>query len=83
MSLVFLSSMIYQPLINFYFYFTSLQNRTIDHSQGSHGVPGIFIKYDMSPFTVKVTEEHRPIWQFLVRLCGIIGGVFATSGKHD
>ena len=57
-----------------------LQNRTINHSQGSHGVPGIFVKYDLSSFKVHVREEHKPYWQFLVRLCGIIGGVFATSG---
>ncbi len=30
---------------------------------------------------VKVTEQHMPLWQFLVRLCGIIGGIFSTTGK--
>lgn len=54
--------------------------RTLDHSKGSHGIPGIFFKYDMSAISVKVHEESQPLWQFLVRLCGIIGGVFATSG---
>ena len=54
--------------------------RTLDHNSGSHGVPGIFFKYDMSAISVKVHEERQPFWQFLIRLCGIIGGVFATSG---
>ncbi|XP_065897267.1 endoplasmic reticulum-Golgi intermediate compartment protein 2-like [Dysidea avara] len=54
--------------------------RTLDHSKGSHGVPGIFFKYDLSAVSVKIVEERRPFWQFLVRLCGIVGGVFATSG---
>ena len=54
--------------------------RTLDHSSGSHGVPGIFFKYDMSAISVKIHEERQPFWQFLIRLCGIIGGVFATSG---
>ncbi|KAL3842000.1 hypothetical protein ACJMK2_020074 [Sinanodonta woodiana] len=56
------------------------RNRTIDHASGSHGVPGIFVKYDLSPISIRVREEHRPYWQFLVRMCGIIGGTFAVSG---
>ena len=59
-----------------------LQDRGINHSKGSHGVPGIFVKYDLSPLKVTVLEQHKPYWQFLVRLCGIIGGIFATSGKN-
>lgn len=35
----------------------------------------------MSFVKVKVTVEKHSVWRFLVRLCGIIGGVFATSGK--
>ena len=56
------------------------RNRTIDHSRGSHGMAGIFFKYDMSPLMVEVQEWRRPFWQFLIRLIGIIGGIFATSG---
>ena len=41
---------------------------------------GIFFKYDMSPLMVEVQEIRRPFWQFLIRLCGIVGGIFATSG---
>ena len=44
-------------------------------------MPGIFVKYDFSGLKVKVKEEHKPYWHFLVRMCGIVGGVFATSGK--
>lgn len=56
------------------------RNRTIDHRTGSHGMAGIFFKYDMSPLTVEVQELRRPFWQFLIRLSGIVGGIFATSG---
>ena len=56
------------------------RNRTIDHRRGSHGMAGIFFKYDMSPLMVEVEEVRRPFWQFLVRLSGIVGGIFATSG---
>uniref|UniRef100_A0A8D0HW06 Endoplasmic reticulum-Golgi intermediate compartment protein n=1 Tax=Sphenodon punctatus TaxID=8508 RepID=A0A8D0HW06_SPHPU len=52
----------------------------INHAAGSHGVSGIFMKYDISSLMVTVTEEHMPFWQFLVRLCGIIGGIFSTTG---
>lgn len=61
-------------------YAATEQNRTISHAKGSHGVPGIYVKYDLSSIRVHVREEHRPYWQFLVRLCGIVGGIFATSG---
>ncbi|XP_023931125.1 endoplasmic reticulum-Golgi intermediate compartment protein 2 [Lingula anatina] len=69
-----------QSNIDTYQYAVTMRNRTINHSAGSHGTPGIFVKYDMSPIKVKVTEERRPIWEFLVRLCAIVGGIFATSG---
>jgi len=57
------------------------KNRTISHSKGSHGVPGIFVKYDLSSLRVHIRESHQPFWQFIVRLCGIVGGIFATSGE--
>lgn len=61
-------------------YSVTEQNRTINHVQGSHGLPGVFFKYDMSSMMVEITEEQKPFWQFLIRLSGIIGGIFATSG---
>lgn len=57
------------------------KERTINHAAGSHGVSGIFVKYDTSSLTVTVSEQHMPLWQFLVRLCGIIGGIFSTTGR--
>ena len=56
------------------------RSRPIDHKAGSHGMSGIFFKYDMSPMMVEVEERRKPFWQFLIRLCGIVGGIFATSG---
>ncbi|XP_021945925.1 endoplasmic reticulum-Golgi intermediate compartment protein 2 [Folsomia candida] len=54
--------------------------REIDHEKGSHGVSGIFFKYDMSGLKVVVEEEEYPVWRFLVRLCAVIGGVYTTVG---
>ncbi|KAM8883164.1 endoplasmic reticulum-Golgi intermediate compartment protein 2-like [Synchiropus picturatus] len=56
------------------------RERVINHAAGSHGVSGIFIKYDTSSLMVTVSEQHMPLWQFLVRLCGIVGGIFSTTG---
>jgi len=61
-------------------YSVTQQTRAIDHTKGSHGVPGIFFKYDFNAVSVKIKEERRDFTQFFIRLCGIIGGVFATSG---
>jgi len=54
--------------------------REIDHDKGSHGTPGIFIKYDVEPLILKITEYHRSFRVFFTRVCGIIGGVFVCAG---
>ena len=61
-------------------YSVTERNRTINYRRGSHGMAGVFFKYDLSAMTVEIKEQRRPFWQFLVRLSGIIGGIFATSG---
>lgn len=61
-------------------YSVSERSRPIDHHQGSHGIPGIFIKYEMSPMMVEIVEKRKPLLQFFIRLIGIVGGIFATSG---
>ena len=43
---------------------------------------GIFFKYDLSSIMVRVENRRRSFWGFLVRLCGIVGGIFATSGNN-
>jgi hypothetical protein len=55
------------------------QTRPIDHEGGSHGMPGIYFKYDMSALKVVAVQDREPIWQFLVRLCAGVGGLAATS----
>lgn len=55
------------------------RNRTINRRRGSHGAPGVFFKYDLTPMSVEIEEKRRPFGQFLVRLCGVVGGIFATS----
>ncbi|XP_054153248.1 endoplasmic reticulum-Golgi intermediate compartment protein 2-like [Oppia nitens] len=63
-----------------YQYSTTESERVIDHSSGSHGMPGIYFKYDIDAICAKVVEEYVPIWKFMIRLCGIVGGIYAISG---
>jgi len=60
-------------------YAVTEQTRPIDHESGSHGVPGIFMKYDFASFKVEVKEEAVAWYTLIIRICGIVGGVFATS----
>lgn len=57
--------------------------RPIDHDKGSHGIPGIFFKYDTSALKVKVIEERDTVCQFLIKLCATVGCIFVTNGKAD
>lgn len=61
-------------------YSVTEQNRSVNHMTGSHGLAGIFFKYDLNPLMVTITQKRRSFVMFLVRLCAIVGGVFATSG---
>ncbi|KAI9337883.1 endoplasmic reticulum vesicle transporter-domain-containing protein [Zopfochytrium polystomum] len=54
--------------------------RVIDVDKGGVGVPGIFLKYDIEPIAVRVTEARSSFLHFLTRLCGIVGGVFVSVG---
>lgn len=51
--------------------------RTVEHGIG---VPGIFFKYDLEPFIMTVRERTVTLTQFLVRLAGILGGVWVCAG---
>lgn len=69
-----------QAVADTYQYAVTDQNRSIDHNQGSHGTPGIFFKYDVTSLKVSIVEKFQPFLTFLVRLAGLVGGLFATSG---
>jgi len=65
---------------NSYQYSVKDHERPIDHHKGSHGIPGIFFKYDTSALKVKVIQQRDTLVQFLVKLCATVGGIFVTSG---
>ncbi|CAG8660664.1 2159_t:CDS:2, partial [Paraglomus brasilianum] len=47
---------------------------------GTEGVPGIYFTYEIEPISVHITEKRSSFATFLVRLCGIVGGVWVTAG---
>eukprot|EP01114_Cavostelium_apophysatum_P014486 TRINITY_DN3775_c0_g1_i2.p1 TRINITY_DN3775_c0_g1~~TRINITY_DN3775_c0_g1_i2.p1 ORF type:complete len:390 (-),score=81.18 TRINITY_DN3775_c0_g1_i2:57-1226(-) len=50
---------------------------------GSHGLPGVFFMYELSPIMVKFTESRKSFAHFLTGVCAIIGGVFTVAGLVD
>lgn len=44
--------------------------RSFDHGRG---VPGIFFKYDLEPVSITIRERTTSLYQFLIRLVGVIG----------
>eukprot|EP01113_Clastostelium_recurvatum_P011202 TRINITY_DN1565_c0_g1_i4.p1 TRINITY_DN1565_c0_g1~~TRINITY_DN1565_c0_g1_i4.p1 ORF type:complete len:395 (+),score=132.82 TRINITY_DN1565_c0_g1_i4:137-1321(+) len=53
------------------------------HGPHSHGLPGLFFMYDLSPIMVKFTEKQRSLAHFLTGVCAIVGGVFTVAGIID
>jgi nitrogen fixation protein FixH len=54
-------------------------NHAVDENNPD-AVPGIFLKYDIEPIAVRVTQFRPGFVQFVTRTCGIIGGIFVTAG---
>lgn len=52
-----------------------------DHGKGSHGVPGLYFKYDVSALKVIVQQDQKSFMQFLIRLSSVIAGIIVISGK--
>jgi len=46
----------------------------------SFPLPGLFIKWDISPFVVKYRETGRSFAHFLTRVCAVTGGIFVVLG---
>ncbi|EXX76520.1 Erv41p [Rhizophagus irregularis DAOM 197198w] len=48
--------------------------------EGRTGIPGIFFKYDIEPISVRIAENGVSFFTFLVRLSGLVGGIWVTAG---
>ncbi|KAL1925719.1 uncharacterized protein VTP21DRAFT_602 [Calcarisporiella thermophila] len=53
-----------------------------DHNKniGTSGVPGVFFKYDIEPILIQIHERRSSFLHFLVRLSGIVGGIWVCAG---
>lgn len=71
----------YLNTLDTYQYSVKELNRPIDHFKGSHGMPGIFLKYDVSALRVTVRQERDNLGMFLARLCSVVAGIYVCLSK--
>ncbi|XP_065063686.1 endoplasmic reticulum-Golgi intermediate compartment protein 3-like isoform X2 [Rhopilema esculentum] len=57
--------------------------RSVRQLTGEHGLPGVFVLYELSPMLVQYTEKRRSFMHFLTGVCAIVGGVFTVAGLID
>lgn len=48
--------------------------------QHGRGTPGIFFKFDIDPIEMTIFQRTTTFTQFMMRLCGVIGGVWVCAG---
>jgi hypothetical protein len=63
--------------------FSVTEHVTNIKAREGHGLPGVFIFYEMSPIKVIMSEERKSFLHFITQLCAIIGGVFTVAGLVD
>ncbi|KAI9209862.1 endoplasmic reticulum vesicle transporter-domain-containing protein [Polychytrium aggregatum] len=54
--------------------------KVVSQEAGHEGLPGIFIKYEIEPISVRVTASRQSFLHLLTRLSGIVGGLFVSTG---
>lgn len=42
-------------------------------------MPAIFFRYELSPIRIQYTMSERTLLSFFVRVCSIVGGIYAVS----
>ncbi|KLO17378.1 DUF1692-domain-containing protein [Schizopora paradoxa] len=51
--------------------------RELEHDRGT---PGIFFKFEMEPLNMRVEQRTTTLIQFLIRVVGVVGGVWCCFG---
>lgn len=46
-------------------------------------LPSVMFRYDLSPMSVRISEDSVPFYHFVTSACAIIGGVFTVIGIID
>lgn len=57
--------------------------KQVSVATGEHGLPGVFVIYELAPLMVKYSEKTKSFLHFLTSVCAIIGGVFTVAGLVD
>lgn len=57
-----------------------LINLFLDHAKGSHGMAGLYFKYDVSALKVIVKPDQEGFMHFLIRISSVIAGIIVISG---
>lgn len=69
---------------NFTFLKTPIQILfSTDHAKGSHGLPGLYFKYDVSALKVIVKQDQESFMNFLIRISSVIAGIIVISGRYN
>jgi len=63
--------------------FSVTEHFKVLQGDATHGLPGVFFMYELSPIMVKFTERQKSFAHFLTGVCAIIGGVFTVAGIVD
>jgi hypothetical protein len=63
-----------------YQYSAQTNYKRIVPGAASFPLPGVFIKWDISPFVIQYRETGRSFAHFLTRVCAITGGTFVVLG---
>jgi len=63
--------------------YTYAHRSNIHYGHNRQVSPAIWFKYDITPISVKYTEEKEPLYSFLTSVCAIVGGSFTVAGILD
>jgi len=58
-------------------YSVTSYSRSFDHG---HGVPGLFFKFEIDPMAIAVHQRTTSLLNFLIRVVGVVGGVWVCAG---
>jgi len=62
-------------------YSVTEQKIMVDPTARTFSQPGIFFKYELSPYTVTYHEKHKSFGHFITSLCAIVGGIYVVAGR--
>jgi len=69
--------------IKYMYQYTHAYKDYIAYGHGQRVMPAIWFRYEMTPITVKYTEQRKPFYHFITMVCAIIGGAFTVAGIID